>query len=495
MGVKYILNHFYKMRHDVKRSHLLSPHYVKNENAHFVQKDWVSLIHPILAMALSLFAVPQSMEELKKNFSYFFDISEADAEDFILMFLNNEEKFIIRYEGKDYYLPKNIVIDATKQFVDPIQYNPEQFFFKELDLEMERFYVGPISLVFMVNNTCATDCVYCYANKTIKPIPIEFDRLKSIVKEACELHLTRFSLVGGEVFLYKWWKELLFLLKENNLNETLISTKVPIKEDDIISLKEFDLSVQISLDSIDSNVLQRVLKVNANYSKQIQQTISLLEKNKVKFQVSTVLTVYNGNIENLKTLYDFLNQFTYLQRWEIRVAFRSLYSRGDFDVIKLSKEEIEKVDVWINELQKKTTMNILWSGFIDNKYFMGENGSRHFLGARCSANYSNLFVLPDGKVTICEQLYWDPRFIIGDLTYQSIKEVWNSARALTLAFPKKENFSDKSVCKTCKIFDECMHFPNRCIADVLKGYGMDNPDFPDPRCSRAPKFTHSLLNE
>lgn len=25
------------------------------------------------------------------------------------------------------------------------------------------------------------------------------------------------------------------------------------------------------------------------------------------------------------------------------------------------------------------------------------------------------FVLPDGKVSACEQLYWHPQFIIGDL--------------------------------------------------------------------------------
>lgn len=45
----------------------------------------------------------------------------------------------------------------------------------------------------------------------------------------------------------------------------------------------------------------------------------------------------------------------------------------------------------------------------------------HFNGAVCSALNSHLFILPDGKVTICEQLYWNPRFIIGDAKKSGLK--------------------------------------------------------------------------
>ena len=29
-----------------------------------------------------------------------------------------------------------------------------------------------------------------------------------------------------------------------------------------------------------------------------------------------------------------------------------------------------------------------------------------------------MYILPDGKVTICEELYWNEHFIIGDVTKQ-----------------------------------------------------------------------------
>lgn len=495
MGTRYVLNHFYKLRHDIKRSNILSPAYVDEEYNNIVQVNYRSRIHPVFAMILSLFSQPITLLEAKKEVSSFLNIPITKAGRLIKMFLNNKEKFYIDYEGWVNFFPKNIIIEESEQFTTPFEYTPEQFAYKEIDLETERYYVAPVTLVFMVNNTCVTDCAYCYANKSIKCSPIPFDKVRKIVEEANHLHISSFSLVGGEVFLYKHWKELLELLRKNGLREKLISTKVPIKENDIIALKSFDLNIQVSLDTIDPYRLQKILNVNYSYSKQIQKTIELLDKHAVSFQIATVLTKYNASIECLEALHSFLSKFKHLRRWEVRIGFKSLYSRDDFDTIKLSRKEIEDVDSWMKQIKVTSKINISWTSENDNKYFKGENGSRSFSGARCSANYSNLFILPDGKVTICEQMYWDPRFIIGDLNTQTIEEVWNSPKSLTLAFPQKENFREKSICKTCDIFEECMSFPNRCIADILKGYGKENPDYPDPRCSRAPQFTHNLLNE
>lgn len=496
METRYILNHFYKLRHDEKRSHILTSSYIEKEHSNLIQLGWTSRIHPVLAMVLSFFSNPISLSELKKELAFFLDISEDKAEELAKMFLDNSEFFHIDYEGKANYFPKNIVIEESKQFRSAVQYSPEQFAYKELDLDRERYYVAPATLVFMVNNNCATDCIYCYANKSVRNTPLPFNRVKEIIREARSLGIPKFALVGGEVFLYKYWKELLSFLIENDMKEMLVSTKVPLKEADIVAIKSYGMGVQVSLDAIDSDRLQKILNVKSDYSEKIQNTIRLLNKHGISFQISTVLTKYNRSIEDLKALYSFLSQFENLRRWEIRVAFKSLYSREDFETIKFTREEIDQIDKWASETQEVSNINILWASSDDEKYFKGKNGSRSFKGSRCSANYSNLFILPDGKVSICEQLYWDPRFIIGDLTKQTIKEVWSSPEALKLAFPKRENFRDESVCKKCNIFDECIVlFPNRCIADIIKGYGKENYDYPDPRCNKAPAFTHSLLAE
>jgi radical SAM protein with 4Fe4S-binding SPASM domain len=483
---KIIFNHFYKLRHDIKRSHILAPSFVEKKYASFVQPRWMSRIHPIYAMIFSFLSEPVLISDLVKELSYFLEMSEKDVETLIKPFISNKEMVVTNYKGTVNCFPQNIVIEEGHSFCNVVRYTPQQFAYQKIDLKQERFYTAPASILFMVNNHCYTDCVYCYANKSVKAKPLPFDKVKDIVLQAKKLGVAVFTIVGGEVFLYKNWKKLLDFLIENGYKESLVSTKVPLSEKDIIDFKSYGIPVQISLDSLDSAVLKQILNVKSGYGEKIKQTITDIDKHGINFQVSTVLTTYNETINHLKSLHDFLVPLKNLRRWEIRIGFKSLYSRGDFDRMKLSKDSINTINQWVEEIKKTTSINILWSIDSGEKYFKSEGGSRKFIGSRCSANYSNIVILPDGKVTICEQLYWNPRFIIGDVSEQSIKEVWNSPKALELAFPKREHIRNESACKKCSIFEECFSFPNKCYADVLKGYGDENWDYPDPRCAKAP---------
>jgi len=114
----------------------------------------------------------------------------------------------------------------------------------------------------------------------------------------------------------------------------------------------------------------------------------------------------------------------------------------------------------------------------------------------CSLFYVNAgvngFILPDGEVTICEQLYWNPNFIIGNVNENSISEIWNSPKSLALANMKIDNIQEKSRCRTCTLFQDCFDNRNRCWVDIIKAYGEENWDYPDPRCNKAPKMIFDL---
>jgi len=474
----------------LKRSYILSPGKVdadKNVHAGILSK-----IHPVYAMILSFFSNPITKEEAILQVSDFLEISEEEAENLISSFIETDEISYSEYGGIKNIFPRNMIIAEDEAFTDPVQYTPLQFVYDELDLKRERFFMAPKGIVFMVNNVCVTDCAYCYADKSVVRKPMPFERIKELIKNAFDLKIMSFDIVGGEFFLYKEWKNLLDELIKYDYKPVLISTKVPLTEKEISIMSDYNISIQISLDSLDRQELVHILNVKNDYLEKIKSTIELLEQYNIKYQIATVLTQYNAKIETLEQIYDFLSDKKNITRWEVRVGFKSLYSRDNFEKIRLSKEDVQRIDHWINEIMQKTDLHILWSPNESNKYFNCEGGSRNFKGARCSANYSHMVILPDGKVTICEQLYWNPRFIIGDVSKQSIEEVWNSPRALELAFPKREQFRDESVCKECAIFDDCFSYPNKCYAEVLKGYGDENWDYPDPRCAKAPQFINEL---
>jgi radical SAM protein with 4Fe4S-binding SPASM domain len=173
----------------------------------------------------------------------------------------------------------------------------------------------------------------------------------------------------------------------------------------------------------------------------------------------------------------------------------SLY-KNYLDFVKI-KTDRTRVDNLYTFLEKDIIPNadfpiMLDRSYLDRGFYEAANGSASFKGARCSALNSHLFVLPDGNVTICEQLYWNPNFIIGNVRKNSIVEIWNSPKALVLAHMKKKYLQKKSNCYACRQFQGCFERRNRCWTDVIKAYGDKNWDFPDPRCKKAPKMIYDI---
>ena len=52
---KIVFNHFYKLRHDIKRSYIVAPTFVDKRHSSLVNVSWMSRIHPVYAMIFSFF--------------------------------------------------------------------------------------------------------------------------------------------------------------------------------------------------------------------------------------------------------------------------------------------------------------------------------------------------------------------------------------------------------------------------------------------------------
>lgn len=494
MNSRYILNHLYRIKDDETRAFILST--VRSKDyPEFVEKEWTSKIHPVIARVILQFSEAKQIDQAVESIVRNLNLTMADASYIVGLLLNNSERYGLKYDDMTFRIPKNLIIRESEQKVMPIRY-PESFLSQSIgaavDFKTKRCIKAPLTLVFMVTDRCVTDCVYCYADKSRKAQYMSLETIERFVSEAASLSIQKIMLDGGEVFLHPQWREILILLKKYQYDVDFISTKMPLSSEDVSFLKEQNVSLQISLDAVCAADLSRILNVSRCYRDKILPFILQLDKQGLDYQISTVLTKFNSNARVLGEIYDFVSSLSCIKRWQIRPAFRSLYSKEDFDDIKASETDFVEVEKIIKSLQEKSGVKINWAGVSDAKYFSCDKGSEYFVGPRCSANVSNLFILPDGKVTVCEQLYWSPYFIIGDLNVQGIEEIWKSDKSLSLAYPKRSDFTESSNCKRCKIFDECIGFSNRCYADIIKAYGWEHRDYPDPRCCFAPCFTHEL---
>ena len=50
-----------------------------------------------------------------------------------------------------------------------------------------------------------------------------------------------------------------------------------------------------------------------------------------------------------------------------------------------------------------------------SSHFDTSPGEECFNHGICGILNDQIFILPDGKVGVCEQLYWKPEYLIGDL--------------------------------------------------------------------------------
>lgn len=448
---KYVFNHYYILRHDVRRSILCSRSV--NNSVVKVNVGWFSYIHPVYAMLLSFFSAPVTLEEATKRIAKFFDFTEEYASNLIGKFIENKEVFHTDYCGTNNF-PQNLIIKESDLRDKIHEYTPEMYTYSDVDLDTFRLIAAPLYITFMANNRCLTNCVYCYADRNTRCEDMDFTDVERIIDNAHRLNLQNINIDGGEFFMYPHWRKLLAKLAECGYKPDIISTKYPITEQDVVDFSKFDINFQVSFDSLDQQTLDKIVGPIKNYSARMQDTLRTINKH-MPFQVATILTKYNADIDGLERMYELLSSLDKIKRWDIRVAFMSFYTKKDFDDIRLRHGDMDKIKQWIDAKQRVSRFEITWNPGHMDEFFKAENGSGEFDGGRCSANTMHMFVLPDGKVTICEQLYWKKNFIIGDLKKQTIEEVWNSKRALYLANMKREDYSEGSVCRNCGLFDKC----------------------------------------
>lgn len=319
--------------------------------------------------------------------------------------------------------------------------------------------------------------------------------------EAYQLGVVSFKIMGGDIFTYKDWDIVLKKLKTYNYNPC-ISTKIPLKEDDVQILKELivdGIPIQISLDSLISSSVSKILRVDGyKYLTNMRFFIDLLEKHKIDYTVHTVLCNINDNISDMQSIEEFIRDKKHIREWYVDSAKCSMYLSYKYSSYKPNKNKVLAIANYIEQISDYyPEVKIHAPRILRNHNNISKDLKHKIFESRvsCSGNLSSMYILPDGKVTLCEELYWHPTFILGDLNKNSIEEVWNSEKAVNLFFLNQSELSPKSACTTCIDFKKCRSCKHVCWRDVVLAFGHENWDFPDPFCPRAPLIINDISME
>ena len=492
----YIFNPDYMMRNDSHRIVLYSG---SGSNCLSVP-NWESFLHPVHARIFSFFTFNRPLQVTISLLGEYFKKDVSAIRKIVFPFIENPQSVFTKYREDKVRIPKNVIVNRNRisgkvAFSD---LNPNIFICWDIDLSTQRLYTGPQLLTFMLNNTCVSNCVYCYADiKTKVNKKLSTTRILELIDEAKTLPVHLINLMGGEILLHPDWFAILKKLVNDDLSPDYISTKLPLTGEIIrsVQMTGFSNPVQISLDACSSDLLQKTLSVQSDYLPKVLRGIKELDNSGLKYRISSVLSIFNTQKEVMCELFRFISELKNITDWRITPAVNSHWiDYEQFRKIKPCKSDIETLYAFIErEIVPYSHIPILLNrAAINRDFYYCTTGSNDFNGVECSALNSHLFILPDGKVTICEQLYWLPQFIIGDVSVNSISEVWNSSATEKLMNLKRTDIQDGSPCKNCKIFESCFGARNRCWVDIVKVYGKENWDYPDPRCAFSPPMINDL---
>ncbi len=465
-----------KLRPDGGRAILFSVNSIDNDD----NDELFRFLYPQQAIILSLFDGTNSVRDIRKTVSYLFNLDDEDAAKQIETLLSlpvskdkNVESLLQETTGVNEHLIRTYDPAAFVVPADKIDMN---------DVRCRR----PNKVLVLPTMHCSTGCIYCYADTEgmngRKPFGQDlFQRLLKEVKE-CAIETVEFS--GGDFFC----RPDAFALLEATFEEGLypvIPTKTPLTLEQTQSLAEMGLkTIQISIDARTPDLIDKLMQRNG-YGEKILDTIDYLGEAGIRVRTNTVLTPLN--IHDVPALMTFLAERPFVFKSNITCYARSLYRHDDAFFVR---------DDALGDFELK--LNAINSAFPDKQITFGGPNSDYYADteedksktykerAFCTANRRGPVVLPDGQVTVCEELYFHPDFIIGDLHKNTLMEIWNSSRALELARPSQESVPN-GACKNCPDYRECHDYLGRCYREALKAYGYDKQHWPDPRCPRAPR--------
>lgn len=479
---------------DLKETYILNPDYfLRQDNTRIIlasksesDSTYCEFMHPVYAIMFSFFKGDKPLEEVIRELGVFFSMDDDAILKVIIPFIENKKHMNFVYDGVEFWMPERIIVKNSNNKIRS-DLASEQFVLKgPYDFKSMRLNI-PTQMLLIINTQCVTDCIYCYADKCTKYIPMATQKVLSLLDEARAIGIESFDISGGEIFIHKDWEIILRKVCDNGYKPS-ISTKVPLSKEDIDNLYDIGIKdIQISLDAIDPVLLRNTLHVPLNYANNIKNTILYLDEKGFAITIKSTFTRHTCMQENLSQIIDFLKRLKNIKQYTYTAVGYSHYKSVEaFNNFKPVMDQVVEMKEFFENLGPVNFRLRADDGSVTDGSECC-NASMFSKLAYCTGNLRSLVVLPDGKVTICEELYWDENFIIGDLTKNSILEVWQSDKAVGLWRLDQTDMPEDSVCTSCEEFAACRHGRGVCWKELIAAYGKENWLYPDHRGPRAPK--------
>lgn len=279
---------------------------------------------------------------------------------------------------------------------------------------------------FDITNRCNAQCKYCFTNSTtnnsLESLELPDNRIYTLIDELNGLGIKELSIGGGEPFLRDIPKIVKYAKNKINLS---VTTNGTILTDEIIDcLKQSDIKITISLDSINSEISKSV-RTGIDVDKVVNNIKRLIQIKEIYPKLSIRTTVSKYNINCLNEFLDFCTKNN-IVKWKIN-AVNEFGRAKNSDLVPDFSQFMIKLDEIIDKMKDSKTQVILPI----EKYLGKENRN-------CTLGNNSIYIDSFGNVYPCA-------FSEGNLC-------WGNIKNRNLAEVILDNFTHKDViCKNCII--------------------------------------------
>ena len=339
---------------------------------------------------------------------------------------------------------------------------------------------SPLYLNWHLTSSCSTDCRYCYLKRNTDGQILPLSRVLALLEEAKSIGVMSLTLLGGDVLVYPHLFDVLRVMQEYRFMPTFLSTKTFISKNTALRLSSFlDVIYELQF-SIDSHIpeIADFLVGAKDFCSNIFKSIDNSLEAGINVSAKAVITPYNVlTVPNL---------YRELKKRGVGSVRLSTYMRSATDnpsdlflgstAYRWLNKEVEK----LRDDFPDDTIYVQNGEPITEQRTVEERTSLWKSRNRCVAGREGMLICSDGKVIPCEQIPETSEYICGDVSYQSILDVWNgeSLKKMTYGMPR-ENFVGQP-CYDCVERVSCLDLMGICVRDLAKYYG--NIYQPPPNC-------------
>lgn len=348
------------------------------------------------------------------------------------------------------------------------------------------------NLYIYISWGCNLFCRHCWIenpqanNSVILPL----DKIVSIILEAKNCGLQYIKITGGEPLInIEYVKKIVEIANSLDIKTSIETNGTLIDEETCLFLINKNVSISISLDSIDKNIHNFQRGDKYSFDKTIN-AMKLLDKYYINYTIT--MTTFTATDEEIDKMRNFLKNFN-AKALKINIIIREGKAKQNFDYnnnsifsvsAKRMLEIYNKYSLNVEGIKTYIMIPYAFSGFFN----LLKTRKKNNMYTSCDTMHT-ISLLPNGDLSLCADGIRRSDILFGNINKNKITEIWNESKELNDFRYLIEN-SLEGVCKICKVKSLC-HGGCRVIA--MNQYGSINS--PNPICQELYNEGLFFLNE